>query len=232
MMKLVHRQIMSTMIGALLQHSLMILLVLASAIAHAQPSDLSPVGPDLKPDRIVLNVTEDPAMSMAVTWRTSTAITSGAAQLALADPHPASVNSALAQPATTEPLRFGGLEAHYHSVTFTGLLPNTQYAYRVGEGEHWSEWHHFTTAGTDADELTFLYFGDVQTNILPLWSRVVRQAYRQAPKARLALYAGDLVNRANRDVEWGEWFAAGGFIHASIPAMPTPGNHDHASTDA
>lgn len=209
-----------------------LVLVAASGWVCAQTSDLSPVRPGERPDRIVLNVTEDPATSMAVTWRTSTATRNGAAQLVLADPHPASVNNALAQPAKTEALSFGGLEAHYHSVTFTGLLPNTQYAYRVGEGEHWSEWFQFTTAGTVADKLSFLYFGDVQTNILPLWSRVVRQAYRQAPEARLALYAGDLVNRANRDVEWGEWFAAGGFIHAQIPVMPTPGNHDHGTTEA
>lgn len=198
----------------------------------AQVNDLSPVRPGLRPDRVVLNVTEDPATSMAVTWRTSTAVPHGAAQLVVADSHPASVGNALAQAAKTEALRVGELEAHYHSAVFAGLMPNTQYAYRVGHGDHWSEWHHFTTAGTATDSLTFLYFGDVQTNIHQLWSRVVRRAYRQAPEARLALYAGDLVNRANRDVEWGEWFAAGAFIHAEIPVMPTPGNHDHASTDA
>ncbi len=211
---------------------LLMVLMLATASVFSQIADLSPIRPGLWPDRVVLNVTEDPATSTAVTWRTSTAVKGGAAQLVVADPHPASVSQALAQSADTEVLQFSELEAHYHSVTFSGLTPNTRYAYRVGEGDHWSEWHHFTTAGTAADDLTFLYFGDVQTNILPMWSRVVRQAYRQAPDARLALYAGDLVNRANRDVEWGEWFAAGGFIHAEIPVMPTPGNHDHASTDA
>src|SRR5690606_1978894 len=121
----------------------------------AQSNDLSPVRPGLMPDRVVLNVTEDPATSMAVTWRTSTAVTQGAAQLIVADAHPASVGSALAQAAQTEALRFGELEAHYHSVVFTGLIPNTQYAYRVGQGDHWSEWHHFTTAGTASDDLTF-----------------------------------------------------------------------------
>ena len=198
---------------------------------YAQTDDNSPHGPYLRPDRIILNVTEDPSTSVSVTWRTTGEITKGAAQIAKADAHPAFVAAARTVEASTQALHFGELEANYHAVTFRDLTPNTVYAYRVGEGEHWSEWFQFTTAGKTEDKLSFLYFGDVQTNIFPLWSRVVRQAYRQAPEARLALYAGDLVNRANRDVEWGDWFAAAGFIHSEIPVMPTPGNHDHADTD-
>lgn len=221
----------SGLVKVLARNVLVLMLVTMVWSAKGQSSDISAIRPNLKPDRIVLNVTEDLATSVAITWRTSTAVTKGEAQLVVADAHPASVNEPLQQQAATEILQVGELQAHYHSTTFRGLTPNTQYAYRVGEGEHWSEWFHFTTAATAEDKLSFLYFGDVQTNILPLWSRVVRQAYRKAPEARLALYAGDLVNRANRDVEWGDWFSAGGFIHSEIPVMPTPGNHDHGTTD-
>ncbi len=197
----------------------------------AQTSDLSPDLPGIRPDRIILNVTADLATSAAVTWRTERAISQGAAQIVVADAHPASVEQARTVEAVTEALDFGALKANYHSVVFSGLSPNTTYAYRVGHGQHWSEWIQFTTAGQAGEPLSLLFFGDVQTNIFPLWSRVVRQAYRTAPQAKLALYAGDLVNRANRDVEWGDWFAAGSFIHGEIAAMPTPGNHDHADTD-
>jgi hypothetical protein len=41
------------------------------------------------------------------------------------------------------------------------------------------------------------------------------------------LHAGDLVNRANRDAEWGEWFGAGGWLNAMIPSIVTPGNHEY-----
>ncbi len=214
-----------------LQICMSLMLGLLLKVASAQVSDISPKRPGLQPDRIVLNVTEDLSTSVAVTWRTSTSIANGEAQIVLADPHPASVNHAVSLSARTEVLEFGELEAHYHSVVFTNLLPNTRYAYRVGSEDYWSEWFHFTTTGTSQDKLSLIYFGDVQTNILSLWSRVARQAYRHAPEAKLALYAGDLVNRANRDVEWGQWFDAGGFIHSEIPVMPTPGNHDHGTTE-
>ncbi|MGH7577679.1 MAG: metallophosphoesterase family protein, partial [Longimicrobiales bacterium] len=55
----------------------------------------------------------------------------------------------------------------------------------------------------------------------------VRQAYATAPDARFIVHAGDLVNRAHADREWGEWFRAGGPIHAMVPSIPAPGNHEY-----
>jgi hypothetical protein len=47
------------------------------------------------------------------------------------------------------------------------------------------------------------------------------------PQVDFMLHAGDLINRYDRDIEWGEWFYAGSFIHAMVPAMMTPGNHEY-----
>ena len=41
------------------------------------------------------------------------------------------------------------------------------------------------------------------------------------------MHAGDLINRYDRDLEWADWFYAGGFIHAMIPSVMTPGNHEY-----
>jgi hypothetical protein len=41
------------------------------------------------------------------------------------------------------------------------------------------------------------------------------------------IHAGDLVNHGYSDSEWGEWFQAGEWIHAMVPSIPTPGNHDY-----
>jgi predicted phosphodiesterase len=49
------------------------------------------------------------------------------------------------------------------------------------------------------------------------------------PKLRFIVHAGDLVNRAGRDAEWGEWHAAAGWINRSVVAIPTPGNHEYGS---
>ena len=184
---------------------------------------------DSVPRRILLNVTTDLATSIALNWQTDGQVRESFAEIAVADADPRFVAKAIRKKAETEWVTLGDtVSSRYHSLTFTGLLPHTKYAYRVGNGSHWSEWFHFVTASDQpTDSFQFIYFGDVQVNIRSLWSRVIREAFAKAPNARLQLYAGDLINRANRDEEWEDWFAAGGFIHSMVPGFPSPGNHDH-----
>ena len=191
-------------------------------------SAANPYLPSSMPDRIILNVTADPSTSMAVNWRTSDSVTESFAEIAIASADPRFTDDVKRIKAKSEKLEWEDTPtAYYHSMVFDNLTPNTKYAYRVGQGDQWSEWIHFNTAGKTGSKFSFIYHGDVQTNIRSMWSRVVRDAYAKAPDAVLMMYAGDLINKANRDVEWGDWFEAGGFIHSMIPGFPTPGNHDH-----
>ncbi len=84
-----------------------------------------------------------------------------------------------------------GIVANYHSVTFNELEPNTLYGYRVGDGEHWSEWFQFKTASTTNDKFSFIYMGDAQNDIFDLWSRTLRMGFQLAPFARFIVHAGD-----------------------------------------
>lgn len=184
------------------------------------------------PDRIILNATTDLATSARVNWRTTDTTRTSYIEIAVADADPRFVGKAQRFTATSELLEVEDTPSScYHSYELTNLQPGTKYAYRVGAGSFWSEWFHFTTAKKEREKLQFLYYGDVQVNMRSLWSRVAREAFQRAPDAKLAIYAGDLINRANRDVEWGEFFDAGGFIHSMIPNFPTPGNHDHYDND-
>jgi len=183
------------------------------------------------PDRIVLTWASDPATSQAVTWRTDTSIDTASAELALADASPNFVRHNQTFPAITRVFDKDEEPVHYHSVNFTDLKPASLYAYRVGSGDTWSEWFHFRTASTKPEPFSFVYFGDAQNNLLSLWSRVIRAAYAEAPKASFMIHAGDLINRANRDSEWAEWFEAGDWIHATVSALPTPGNHEYFRTE-
>ena len=179
------------------------------------------------PDRIVLSFVSDPATSMAVTWRTDSSVRHGIAQIAPADHGPNQEKRAKTWEAKTEPLDAQLGLAHYHSVVFAQLKPQTMYVYRVGDGINWSEWSQFTTAAISAKPFHFIYVGDAQNDIKSRWSRLIRQAYSDAPKSAFVLHAGDLVNVPNHDGEWGQWFYAGSHIHRSIPAIATPGNHEY-----
>ncbi|GIX00872.1 MAG: phosphoesterase [Pirellulaceae bacterium] len=183
--------------------------------------------PTAMPDRIVLTWTGDPRTTQAVTWRTSTEVPVGKAEIAVASANPNFTQDARQVVANTQVLQTDINSAHFHTVEFTGLTPGTVYAYRVGDGTNWSEWFHFRTADDQPRPFSFIYFGDAQNNIRSMWSRVIREAHRDAPTAAFIIHAGDLINRAEADAEWGEWFGAGGWLNAMIPSVAVPGNHEY-----
>ena len=179
------------------------------------------------PDRIVLTWSADPATTQSVTWRTDTSVNQAFAEIAIAEDGPQFRDKSRQSQADTVLYESDLGPAHYHSITFTALKPKTRYAYRVGDGVNWSEWNQFLTASDGAEPFSFVYFGDAQNDVKSMWSRVVREAYRDAPKASFLLHAGDLVNDAHSDGEWGEWFYASGHIHRMLSCVPTPGNHEY-----
>lgn len=184
--------------------------------------------PSAVPDRIVLTWSGDPSTTQSVTWRTDTSVKEAIAELAVAGP-----DSRFSRDAKRVVARSTDLEsdlgfARYHTVTFDPLVPATKYAYRVGDGVNWSEWSHFVTASAGPAPFSFIYFGDAQTDLKSHWARVVREAFRDAPRAAFLLHAGDLVNRADSDAEWGEWFYSAGWILRTMPSIATPGNHEYA----
>ncbi len=205
-----------------------LLAVLLFTLMRLRAQNENPYPPTRFPDRIALNVTEDPSTAISLNWRTSPDITDGYIEILPAVSDPALTKNAPRTRAVTESFELRGIHSHFHSAVVKSLTPNTLYMYRVGSGEHWSEWFHIRTAGKAGEKFSFIYMGDVQQGMRSFWPRMIREAYLKAPDARLVMYAGDIVNRGLNDHEWGELFYGGGFIHGSIPAMPSPGNHEHA----
>lgn len=189
--------------------------------------------PGHEPDRVILNVTEDPLHTLAVNWRTDTTIADGVVQYAIATHGPEFNQDSLITTieASSEALTVSRegepvVAAHYHAAELSGLQPGERYVYRVGRDPYWSEWYQVSMPSQDGP-ISFIYFGDAQNDIKSMWSRVVREAYHSLPKIDFMLHAGDLINKYDRDADWGEWFYAGSFIHAMVPGVMTPGNHEY-----
>ena len=187
--------------------------------------------PKVFADRVVLTLTEDPQTTQTVTWRTSTEVATGYAEIAPAEAGPYFPEHAVRLTADSEALKSDINTAHYHSVTFRDLEPGTMYAYRVGDGTNWTEWFQFETAPAEFEPFSFVYFGDAQNEVRSMWSRVIRQANRDAPNAACMLHAGDLVDNPESDAEWGDWFGAGSWLNAMIPIVAIPGNHEYVEVD-
>jgi hypothetical protein len=184
------------------------------------------------PDRVVLNLTENPSTSVAVTWRTNVSVSEGFCELQPATEGPVKKEDSKTFKAKTIPVKYEyddepTINANQHSFVFTGLVPGKKYIYRVGAGDYWSEWFEYQTPSAENDKFSFIYFGDPQNDLKSQWSRVIRAAYRHQPDCGFMLYCGDLINRAGRDLEWHEWFHAGSFIYGMVPQVMTPGNHDY-----
>ena len=194
------------------------------AVRAVKPAEM--YQPTILPDRIILTWSGDPTTSQSVTWRTSTEVKDGFAEIALAGPGPDFAKDAKTLNATSSALKTDLNTAHFHSVQFHDLKPGTKYAYRVGDKTNWSEWFHFSTASDKPSPFSFIYFGDAQNDLRSMWSRVIREAHSDAPKSKFILHAGDLVNTAQSDGEWGEWFGAGAWLNAMIPSVPVVGNHE------
>lgn len=214
---------------------------------HSHYSEMSTIDahklifPSKTPDRVIVSLTEDSHHSFAVNWRTSQSIKAAYIEIAeethgpdfLLDNRIARIQAKTQQIEVEnirdkEPL----VKASYHSVVVKDLKPGTTYVYRVGDGggksDTWSEWFQIEMPPLNEDEsFSFIYFGDAQNNVKSMWSRVIRKSYKMMPDVDFMLHAGDLINHSESDREWGEWFHAGSFIHATVPSIMTPGNHEY-----
>lgn len=193
------------------------------------PEGGSPYAPTAFPDRIVVLPDTDPATSLTVAWRTDARVDRPRVQITPAKDSPDLADGARELLAKTQSLAATNGTAHHHHVRIEGLRPDTLYAYRVEGKGTWSEWFQLRTAAREARPFTFLYFGDAQNSIKSLYSRVIREAWRREPQAALMIHAGDLISGRDDkdDDEWGEWFDAGQFLHATSFVVPPAGNHEH-----
>lgn len=194
--------------------------------------DAQEIAPSSIPDRIILNLTENSSISMAVTWRTDTTVSEGLCEVQLAPEGPIDIKKSKIFKAKTTKVHYEYSEepkivSNHHSCLLTELESGKQYIYRVGSQSNWSEWFQFKTPSDQNSCFSFIYFGDPQSNLKSQWSRVIRGAFQHDSNCGFMLYAGDLINRAGKDSEWYEWFLAGSFIYGMIPQVMTPGNHDY-----
>lgn len=200
----------------------------AAQIPDSIPGKMTLAGS--RPDRIILHPGENGETSIGVNWRTELAVTDSYLELALSAPGPEFNRDIKRFTANTKKFTTSKedepvLMFNNHAVKVDQLIPGKTYLYRVGKPGLWSEWFQFSMPDPNG-EFSILYFGDAQNDILSQWSRVFRESHLIAGRTNVMLHAGDLINRHNSDLEWGEWFKAGGYLHSSIPTVMTPGNHE------
>lgn len=186
--------------------------------------------PGALPDRIVAAPLQDAATGFSISWRTRPLAAPPVLEIAIAQDGPDQWPGDQEPPRRIQATRLtlasdNGTAQHHHAVA-DRLQPGTLYAWRVQGQGTWSPWRHLRTAAPAGAPLEFLYFGDTQNQNASLTTRVMHEAIRHAPKADLAIFAGDLVSEAVLDDEWGEWFDATAPL-ATLTLAPVAGNHEY-----
>ncbi|MGO3126679.1 MAG: metallophosphoesterase [Luteimonas sp.] len=211
----------------------------AAGLTRVEPNTLVPAGvmryaPSVFPDRIVASPAQDAATGFSVAWRTALPVDASPIVDAMVVEIVLAGDSPDMGPRRRIVARSTSLEgengaAQFHRAEVDGLQPDTLYAWRVQGGGTWSPWMQTRTAAAADAPLTLLYFGDTQNKNASLSTRVLREAHRHAPDAKLALFAGDLVSGGDGedDNEWGEWFDAVGPLATMVVNAPAPGNHEY-----
>lgn len=188
----------------------------------------TPTAPDPLPERVVLNLTQTPHLSQAVTWRSREKGEIPAAQVVPVSHLLEAASHAVTVTADTCRVQIGEqVEVFHHSVVFDSLAPATEYAYRVGDAPHWSEWSRFSTAVDRKAPFRFLFFGDIQEQVAALGSQLFRAAVLAVPDAAFWLFAGDLMDNGPDDREWAGFFEAVSWMPKTFPMVPVPGNHEY-----
>ncbi|EFQ83063.1 Ser/Thr phosphatase family protein [Aeromicrobium marinum DSM 15272] len=196
-------------------------LVGVAVAVDTTPSASAAVAPGTAPDRVVLNPGASPD-SRSVTWRTAEPVTEGAVEIGTPGGptrRVAAMRSQVVRPGRDAPA------ARHHTAVVDDLAAGQTYRYRVGGDGVWSPWFEFTTVTAD-DPWTFLYFGDAQEGLGEAWPAAAEAAFDAHPQARAQVHAGDLVNLADDDGQWGAWFAGLGPHAASSTLLSAPGNHE------
>jgi len=207
-------------------------IVLLSMIALLpQLSWLAPTdtGATAIPDHVALTWTGDPATTMTITWRTDSSVTSGIVQYQKGGQLS---KKALQVSAASRDFITDLGATRLFTCTLNNLSPNSGYAYRVGDGERWSDQASFSTARKNTRDFKFLVFGDSQSAVgvadpYGLWRKTLHNAYQANPDAKFMVNVGDLVDYGQMGVHWNAWFAAAKGVVDRIPEMPVSGNHEH-----
>jgi hypothetical protein len=116
------------------------------------------------------------------------------------------------------------LPVKLHHTTLEGLLPDTEYQYRVVSGGRSSPLATFTTAPASASPFRFAVYGDTQNGFW-IHALIADAILEQSPK--LVVHVGDEVGNGHDHASWRtEYFGPGSDLMASVPVYAAMGNHE------
>lgn len=184
------------------------------------------VTPDPVAQKSIFLTVGNDSLSQGITWYANTEL-AGEVQYAIksGDTFPENYLTATATSTSTTEKKW-----YSNQVFLTGLQPNTEYVYRLKNGETLSNVYHFTSGDTDGS-YEFSFVGDPQIgagfidNDINGWNDTLT-AISTHSNADFLLSAGDQVNTASFENQYDGYINP---LFTSLPSATTIGNHDSGS---
>lgn len=203
---------------------------LASATQLPDPNDI--------PSMMAMTLLSDPSTSMGFNWNT-TNYTDSDLQIVKESIGDFTSDDTLEFIGETSVSRVNG-DGFIHSVKASGLEPNTDYIFRLGDKELdlWADTGSFTTSKTSNSKTHFIHVSDPQGDELEDY-----QAYNSTLSSALSngdidfiALTGDIVNNSwageQPIIEQWDWALTEQWnLLKDYPVMPISGNHDAADND-
>ena len=118
-----------------------------------------------------------------------------------------------------------------YKANITGLEPGTDYIYRIGASDNWSETYYHTTAEGEASEFSFTVCSDPQAPTHVEMSNTLTKANEYDPDHRFFICNGDIVNDMGKaPSEIASYTAAATEFNRYKPIAVSQGNHDTYGT--
>ncbi len=167
------------------------------------------------PYNLRLGIHDDPSVDATLMWRTD--LSTLATRVRLQGPGGVAFVDGASFPTPDDTSRL-------HEVHLCGLVPATEYVYKVGGHGAWSEQHGFTTAPDDPSaSVRLVVLGDSRDD-LETWTQLMYLGWAWEPD--LLLHTGDVVALGGLQSLWDEWFAASEGLLAEVPMVVDHGNHE------
>ena len=173
------------------------------------------------PSNVLLTFGDALPLSRNVSWQADSVVRPSWLELvSLAD------SDTIRVEAQGEVFRSRGGQAAYYVARLRSLQAATSYAYRAVTGAKASPWYQFRTQPVSADQVSFLYVGDVQDSIGGEANRFLREALSRHPASEFLVCGGDLVDGPRQSC-WEQAFRDIDSVTQAMPLMVVTGNHDY-----
>ncbi len=169
-------------------------------------------------------ITSDPATSRRLMWQTDSKMSAPTVEVKIKNSDDAKIF-----PAAESFFTDDGEENFQYTAEIKNLSPDTEYEYRISDGEHATN---FFALKTSSDKkFKAIIFPDSQSADYNVWGDVANSAFEKNPDAEFFVNVGDIVDNGEDSSQWHAWMNKVERQLKILPFAPVMGNHETYSRE-